>query len=384
MSSHHEVVAHFKESYGISPEYVVRAPGRINLIGEHTDYNQGWVLPAAIDKALFFAVKRNGSSTCNLTALDVNEQVSFTLPIKKQVNPLWGKYAQGACKVIMDRDKVIGGFDCVFGGDIPIGSGLSSSAALDCGLIKSISLLHQLDLPQWDVVEISNVSNNQFLGIQSGILDQFASVFGKEGTCMSLDCRSREYGRYPVDFGDHELVLINSNVKHEHSDSGYNDRPAECRQAVISLQELGVKIKSLRELTMDNLLNVKEEMSPKLFARSKFIIEENARVASFVHALQTQDIGQLGALLYDSHHGLQHQYQVSCEELDLLVDLTREVTAVAGSRMMGGGFGGCTLNLIKSSEADRTVREITTTYKEITSINPAVYKVKISNGVEVL
>jgi len=379
-----EVLAMFKEVYGVAPDHVVRAPGRINLIGEHTDYNLGWVLPAAIDKAIFFAVKRNDSKTCNLTALDVNESYQIQLPADTVDGPMWARYMQGACNVLQDRGAQLEGFDCVFGGDIPIGSGLSSSAALDCGLIKSLSILHDMKLEPWDLVDVSNVSNNKILGIQSGILDQFASVFGKEGSCMAMDCRSRTYDRYQVDFGDHELVLINTNVKHEHSDSGYNDRPTECKQAVSKMQEMGMEITSLRDVTRAQLEAVKDQLEPILYNRASFILDENDRVAQFTSALKDKDNGQLGNLLYASHEGLQHLYEVSCAELDLLVDLTRDESAVAGARMMGGGFGGCTLNLIKSSEVDRVVSKVTQAYKTATSIDSSVYKVKVSNGVEEL
>jgi len=384
MSSHQDILSEFRSIYGSEPDYVVRAPGRINLIGEHTDYNQGWVLPAAIDKALYLAVKRNDSSVCHLHALDVNETAHIALPISQKEGPLWAQYVQGACKVLMSKGFALEGFDCVFGGDIPIGSGLSSSAALDCGFIKSISLLHNLQLNDWEIVDVSNESNNSFLGIQSGILDQFASVFGQESECISLDCRSREYRRHPISLGDYELILINTNVKHDHSESGYNNRPTECKRAVRKLCNLGVEIDTLRDLTVADLEEVKDHIDPMLYQRSRFIVEENMRVQQFIKALGDLDINQLGSLLYASHNGLQHLYDVSCKELDLLIDLTRHQQAVAGARMMGGGFGGCTLNLIKSTEAKKVVDEIVASYQNETNIEATVYNVQIANGVEVL
>ena len=384
MTSDEKVVAHFREQYGTTPEYLVRAPGRINLIGEHTDYNQGWVLPAAIDKAIYFAVKRNDSKVCNLTALDLKQAEKVSLPVGPLEGPLWVQYVQGACKVLADKGHEVKGFDCVFGGDIPIGAGLSSSAALDCGCIKAISLLNELNLTDWDIVEVSNLSNNHWIGIQSGILDQFASIFGKTGTCMALDCRSRTYERHAVDFGAFELILIDTHVEHQHTSSGYNDLPALCKEAVVSIRSQGVEIDSLRDLSMDMLMDVQQFIDQALYSRAQFIVEENARVGAFVEALKQQDISSLGQLLYASHQGLQHLYQVSCLELDLLVDLTREESAVAGARMMGGGFGGCTLNLVRSTEVERVVHDITTAYKENTSIDASVYQVKISDGVEIL
>ena len=383
-SIHQGVIAQFRALYGSEPEAVIRAPGRINLIGEHTDYNQGLVLPAAIDKSIYFAVKRNDLRKCRIYALDVDQSAEVALPIKKRSGVLWAQYIQGACKVLEDKGYGVSGFDCVFGGDIPIGSGLSSSAALDCGMIKAISVLSDIPLDQWGIVEVSNISNNTFLGIQSGILDQFASVFGESGSCMSLDCRTRNFRHHQVDFERYELILINSNVTHDHSDSGYNDRPAECKRAVEKLNRLGLQIDSLRDLQMDDLLILRSKLDSVLFSRAKYLIKENQRVLKFIKALEIQDISEQGQLLYASHEGLQHLYDVSCPELDLLVDLTRSEDGVAGSRMMGGGFGGCTLNLIKSTEVDRIVADITSSYKAQTSIDASVYKVKISNGLEVI
>lgn len=383
-SIHKGVIAQFKALYGSEPEAVIRAPGRINLIGEHTDYNQGLVLPAAIDKSIYFAVKRNDLRKCRFYALDVDQSAEVTLPVTTKTGKLWAQYIQGACKVLEDKGYRVLGFDCVFGGDIPIGSGLSSSAALDCGMISAISLLSDIPLDRWGIVEVSNISNNTFLGIQSGILDQFASVFGASGSCMSLDCRTKNFLHHQVDFGSYELILINSNVKHDHSDSGYNDRPAECKRAIEQLNRLGLQIDSLRDLSMDDLLLLRSKLDPILFSRAKYLIEENQRVLEFIKALERQDIFQLGQLLYASHEGLQHLYEVSCPELDLLVDLTRPEEGVAGSRMMGGGFGGCTLNLIKSTEADRVLERITSSYKTQTSIDASVYKVRISNGLEII
>ena len=382
--NHHRVLSHFRDLYLSEPDFIIRAPGRINLIGEHTDYNDGLVLPAAIDKSIFFAVKRNDLRKCRFHALDVNQSAEVALPIKKRSGVLWAQYIQGACKVLEDQGYEVLGFDCVFGGDIPIGSGLSSSAALDCGMIKAIAILSEIPLDRWGIIQVSNTSNNTFLGIQSGILDQFASIFGESGSCMSLDCRTRNFRHHQVDFWSYELILINTNVKHDHSDSGYNDRPADCKRALARLQGLGLEIGSLRDLEMDELRLLKSKLEPVLFSRAKYLIEENHRVLSFIKALETKDYIELGRLLYASHEGLQHLYEVSCPELDLLVDLTRLEGAVAGSRMMGGGFGGCTLNLIKSTEADRVLERITSSYKAQTSIDASVYKVGIANGLEVI
>ncbi len=364
----------------------VKAPGRINLIGEHTDYNLGLVLPASIDKYVTVKMAANGmENEFSAIAKDLNDQYNGQLDHLRLSTKSWANYLIGILDQLQKRGYHIRGFQCEINSNIPIGAGLSSSAALDCGLIKALSETFDLNLSNWDIAKISKASNNQFLGIQSGILDQFASVFGEKDTALKMDCRSLEYDKIPIHLGEYELVLINTNVKHQHTESGYNDRPSEC-QEIISIinSQTDLNLTSLRDLTMTQLHACRPFLSPTLYARAKFIIEENDRVESFVKAMQSNDIRHMGQLLYECHDGLSQEYEVSCPELDTLVDITRDIPDVAGARMMGGGFGGCTLNLINSSMVKKAVENILEKYQTVHGIKAEAYHVHIENGVHVL
>jgi galactokinase len=375
-----EVIDAYLSYYGRPPEVIIKAPGRINLIGEHTDYNLGLVMPMAVDKYIYFAIGKNETNLAELHALDISDHALLDLCLLRDDHRLWVNYFIGNLLQFKKRGAALKGFNCVFGGDIPIGSGLSSSAALDCGFIYALSMLYEDPMSKWDIVEISHRSNNDFLNIKSGILDQFASVFGKLDLCMTLDCRSKEYHHYPIDLGDYQLVLINSHVKHSHSDSGYNNRPAECKEIVdiISKHE---EVLSLRDIDFNMLSRHKAILTDKLYRRAHFIISENERVTAFVKAMEQKDIPQLGTLLYASHDGLSTDYEVSCSELDFLVGLSRSEEAVLGSRMMGGGFGGCTLNLLHRDYAEEVLSRIAQSYHEHTGILPEHYFVNASEGV---
>jgi len=371
----------YQKAYGAIPSVVVRSPGRINLIGEHTDYNMGYVLPAAIDKSLYFAFGVNEGQKMSVRALDVNASSTVYLDDLAPREELWLNYLIGILREFRQEGITVSGFNCVFTGDIPIGSGLSSSAALDCGFITGLSQLMGHPLNGWDVVGMSNRSNNDFLGIKSGILDQFASVFGREGESVFLDCKSKQYTYHPLHLTPYEWVLINSNVKHEHASSGYNDRPAECQEVVDMLSTNLPNILSLRDVSIKELSDHKSLISSTLYKRAQFILEENKRVISFLSALEKRDNVTIGRLLYESHYGLQHLYEVSCPELDLLVDLTRHTAHVLGARMMGGGFGGCTLNLVHRDHSDQVIQEIMEQYREKTGVQPDCYKVRSAQGV---
>jgi len=367
--------------YGIDPAIVIKAPGRINLIGEHTDYNLGFVLPAAIDRVLYIAMGLSEEDMVKVHALDIDDYAEIPLYNWDRTDRLWVDYIKGILKQLADKDVQLRGANCVFGGTIPIGSGLSSSAALDCGFIKALSTLYDYDMADWDIVSMSNRSNNQYLGIGSGILDQFASVFGKKDQCMLLDCSSREYTYHDINLVDIDIVLINTNVKHEHSSSGYNNRPAECQRLIQHLNDAGEPINSLRDLDRDTLDRHRDSLPDKLYNRGSFIIDENDRVHQFVVALAHDNYHQLGQLLYASHEGLSGLYDVSCEELDLLVRLARQNDHVLGARMMGGGFGGCTINLIRRSHRQETIKSIMDTYQTETGVQPEYYDVSIIDGV---
>jgi len=373
----------FLQEFSNEPTIIVRAPGRINLIGEHTDYNMGLVFPAAIDKSMYFAFRTNNANSLNLVAHDLDDRVSLHLD-NLNSDKLWVRYCLG----IIDEYKKLGynvpGIDCLFMSEIPIGAGLSSSAALECGFAVGIDNLIDVGLEAWDIVRIGNRSENNYLGIQSGILDQFSSMFGQKEKAMLMDCSKDSFEYYPVELAPYSLVLINTNVKHTHLSSGYNDRPTECKQVVENAIREGIKIDHLSQLNLNELDSIKSQLTDKLYNRALFIIEENDRVRKFKTALLAKDYTSLGELLYASHEGLQNLYEVSCSELDLLVELSRDQPSVIGSRMMGGGFGGCTLNLILDKEKERVADEISLLYNKKIGLEASVYHVSIDNGVEVI
>ncbi len=380
-----KIAAIFQQSFERQPQLYVKAPGRINLIGEHTDYNMGFVLPAAIDKHILFGFAANNTEeVCRLRALDMNGSYECSLKDIQKTEHSWVNYLLGVVQQFQKRSIEVKGFDCVFAGNIPIGSGLSSSAALECGFARGLCELGGVTLEKWEIARIGNQTENQFLGIQSGILDQFSSTFGAKDKVMLMDCRSQTFEYVPLELGNCCLVLINCNVKHEHTTSGYNDRPSECKQAVELLQKDYPNIENLRDVTPSMLEKSASNLPQTLLNRCQFILAENERVHQFCEHLKAGEILPLGELLYQSHHGLQHLYEVSCDELDLLVDFTRNIPEVLGARMMGGGFGGCTLNLMKKENSHAIAKQILKQYTAKTGIEGEAYFIDIEEGVSVV
>lgn len=365
------------------PTHVIAAPGRINLIGEHTDYNGGLVMPAAIEMSMYFAVAANGSDTVRAYAVDFDEEISFLLTDKSKDSRSWVNYCKGIVTTLRFAGYEIGGFDIVFVSDIPIGAGLSSSAALDCGLLKSIDQVFALGLSDWDIVTIANRSDNTFLGIPSGILDQFACTFGKADQCMMMRCGDRAFEYVPAALREHQLVLIDSNVVHDHTSSGYSDGPKECQEALYLLQKIYPSLTSLSDCTAEMVAESSDLLPPHLCDRASYIVAENKRVLAFREAFRTEDIIMMGELLYASHDGLSHKYRVSCPELDLLVGYAKEEPAIIGARMMGGGFGGCTLNLVRK-DSSAQLRRICDRYEAATNLVPKLYYVSIGQGLRVI
>lgn len=371
----------FQKHFGDNPKVQVHAPGRINLIGEHTDYNNGFVLPAAIDKGIQFAMSLNTTGQLHVYAQNFEQTWSNPINDIQKTNIEWGNYLLGTILQFQKRNITISGIDCVFGGDIPIGSGMSSSAALVCGFATALNELTQANLSQWEIAQLGKQVENEFVGTACGIMDQFASVFGKQQHAMFLDCQSLEFQYIPIHLKDCQLVLINSMVKHKNVDSGYNDRPADCKEAVGILQKKHPNIQSLRDINAP-MLDDFNESETKLKNRATFILEENQRVLATCEALKKDDFKTFGDLLYASHKGLNEQYEVSCQELNLLVKLAQKNEAL-GARMMGGGFGGCTLNLIESKKAQATIEKILQQYQEQTSIKAEAYWVQVQDGIKI-
>ena len=370
----------FERAFSFPPSFIVRAPGRINLIGEHTDYNNGFVFPAAIDRYVYLAFSANIlSEHSRVIAKDLGENTMIRLDSLEKTDLPWKNFLLGILNQFKEKGHELRNFNCLIQSTIPIGAGMSSSSALECGFAKGIAHLNNVDLSNWEIVEMSHKSNHEFLGLKGGIMDQFSSLFGKKESGMMLDCQDRSYSYVPIDIENYQWVLINSNVKHDNLISGYSDRVRECREA-----ESILNISTLRSLEKENLKKEKSKLSQIQYNRAKFVIEENERVQTFAEALEKHDVNKLGELLYQSHNGLQNEYEVSCEELDFLVDITKGIDAVLGARMMGGGFGGCTLNLIKKASMEETLIKIEEAYLQKYEIRPEHYLVEIVDGVNIL
>ena len=369
----------YQETYSGEP-LLIRAPGRINLIGEHTDYNEGFVLPCAVSPAIYFAMGRRNDGKVCLNSYDFDSYCEFNVNQKKAPKEQWASYLYGITQIIQQKGFKIGGFNCVFGGDVPVGAGMSSSAALESGMCLGISTLYNLNLDKMEMARIGQQSEHEYVGVKCGIMDQFASIFGKEGQCVRLDCRSLEYEYNNVTLGDHIFVLTDTKVKHSLASSEYNTRRAECATGITAIQTKYPNVKTLRDVTLEMLDEFKDSLSAVVYNRCKFVIEENARVIEACKQLNANNLAEFGKLLYGSHDGLSKMYEVSCKELDFLVDQTRNMDYVLGSRMMGGGFGGCTLSLIKADRLDDYKSIIAPAYREAFGHDCAFYAATAEDG----
>jgi galactokinase len=370
----------FKKTFGNSPQKIVLSPGRINIIGEHIDYNDGFVLPAAIDKVICFAFEKTNSETSTIVAIDLGE--SFEINVENPVTlhgVIWTNYFRGVLQQIQNKGLIIGNFNCVFSSTIPTGSGLSSSAALECGFLFGLNEVFHLNIKPVDLA-LMGQSAEHWVGINCGIMDQFASVMGKANQVIKIDCRTLEYEYHTADFSNYSLVLFDSNVKHSLFTSAYNQRREECEQGLAILSSHFPEVESFREASEDQLLSIKDSMTENVFKRSHYVIKEIKRVTLACEALDNGDIVTLGQLLFETHEGLSKEYEVSCPELDMIVDTLKKEPAVIGSRMMGGGFGGCTINLIKKGEEDAIKTKLTQLYQAAFGIELKTYEVRISNG----
>lgn len=362
---------------------VVSAPGRINIIGEHTDYNNGFVLPAAIDKRMLIALGKNEKGgTSEIRSLDFKENLVLNLSELPDKLSGWQGYIIAVLNELRSRKLYFDSFNCVFASDIPIGAGMSSSAALTCGIISALDEVNGWQLNKLDIAKIAQASEHR-LGANVGLMDQFALMSGKKNEVILLDCLDYSHRYYPLDLKEYSLILINTNVKHQLVASEYNDRRASCERTLALLQEANPDIKTLRDVTLD-ILNDAEEVSDEDKRRVGYVILENDRVLKTTLSLKDNNFKQVGELMYQSHEGLSKEYKVSCKELDLLVELAREENAVLGARMMGGGFGGCTINLIKTAAANSAVLRIMEKYKKQTDIRADYYTVCIDNGLSKL
>lgn len=363
----------------------VQSPGRINIIGEHTDYNDGFVLPAAVDKKMTIHLRRNEAPfQAAVTAANLGETFSFDLQNYSRLESGWQNYIMGVVHELQKLGAIIPGFEAEFDGDVPIGGGMSSSAALECSFAYALNELFDLGFHRMELIKASQMAEHHFVGIKCGIMDQFASVMGKKGQVILLDCRTLEYHYYPLELGEHQLLLLNTNVSHALASSAYNTRRAECEEGVALLREEFPAIIKLRDINLEQLTSRKERLPERIFRRCHHIVSENQRVQNATRALLQGNQEQLGQLLYQSHFSLQNDFEVSCPELDFLVKATLDKEFILGSRMMGGGFGGCTINIIEKSEVDTFIDQISDSYREQFGLELTPYTVSIEDGTRVV
>lgn len=365
----------FRELFG-KEQIMVFSPGRLNIIGEHTDYNEGFVFPAAIDKGIYAAFAEAGSDHCSIHALDLNDSFEFSInDISVHPEKGWVNYIIGVVGEMQKLGLQPRGFRLVFSGDIPEGAGLSSSAALENSIAFGLNELFSLNLKRLDMIRISQKAEHNYVGVKCGIMDQFASMFGQAGKALWLDCRSIEATPYPIDLGNYQLLLINTNVKHSLADSAYNDRRAACEQVS---KLLGIS--ALRDATESDLEKIAHKIDTDTYHMALYVIQENERTALASKAMEEGQIEQLGELLIQGHMGLKNQYKVSCPELDFLVDMAIENDHVLGARMMGGGFGGCTINIVSKEHLQEYKSQVEESYRNEFTQNCSFYEVSLSDG----
>ncbi len=374
-----EVVKLFQEKYGNETPEVYTSPGRVNLIGEHTDYNGSFVFPGAIDKGMIAAIRFNETDKIRAYAIDLDESSEFGLNEEDLPKEGWAKYIFGVCREIIKRGGTIKAFDTAFAGDVPLGAGMSSSAALESTYAFALNEMLNLGIDQFELARIGQSTEHNYVGVKCGIMDQFASIFGKEGHLIRLDTKTMEYEYFPFDPKGYKLVLLDTLVKHELASSAYNKRRESCETAAATIAKRHPEVEFLRDASMEMLKEVKDEISEEDFMRAEYVIEETQRVRDVSDALERGDYETVGQKMYETHHGMSKLYEVSCEELDFLNDVARE-HGVTGSRVMGGGFGGCTINLVKDELYDSFIVDAKEQFKAKYGHEPKVYDVVISDG----
>lgn len=359
---------------------IYMSPGRINLIGEHTDYNGGFVFPGAVDKGIMAEIRPNGTETVMLYSIDLKDRVEFKVNDPEGPRASWARYIYGICQEMKALGVDVKGFNAAFYGDVPLGAGMSSSAALEsCFAFALNDLFGDNKVSKWDLVLAGQATEHKYVGVNCGIMDQFASVFGKEGSLMRLDCRSLEYQYFPFKPEGYRLVLVDSVVKHELASSAYNKRRESCENVVKAIAQKHEGIEFLRDCTLEMLAEVKAEVSEEDYMRAEYVIEEIQRVLDVCDALEKGDYETVGQKMYETHQGMSKKYEVSCEELDFLNDVAFDC-GVTGSRVMGGGFGGCTINLVKNELYETFITTAKERFKEKFGRSPKVYDVVISDG----
>ena len=353
--------------------------GRINLIGEHTDYNGGYVFPGAISCGITVTMRPNGGDTVRVWSVDFDGMSEFGLAEEDLPEQLWARYIFGVCRETLKRGGKVEGFDAVFAGDVPLGAGLSSSAALESAFAFGLNEVYGNGLDKFTLARIGQSTEHNYCGTKCGIMDQFASVFGKQGSLIRLNCKTLEYKYFPFNPEGYRLVLVDSGVKHQLASSAYNDRRHSCERAAEAIRTRHPEVEFLSDSKRIWLEEVREEISQEDFLRAEYVIGEVQRVLDVCDALERSDYETVGELMYQTHFGLSRLYEVSCEELDFLNRIARRCE-VTGSRVMGGGFGGCTVNLVRDELYDGFISTVKSAYSEKYGREPRILDVVTGDG----
>lgn len=373
----------FRNAFKADPQ-LVRSPGRVNLIGEHTDYNNGFVLPAAINKNIYLAISKREDDEINLISSDLNDGYSTFLKNLQKSNKLWPDYILGVADQFIKAGHKLNGFNIIFAGDIPQGAGLSSSAALECATAYALNQLFNLGITPIGLVKAAQAAENQFVGVRCGIMDQFASMFGKKQNLIKIDCKTLAYEYIPFRAPDIKIVLFNTKVTHSLASSAYNERREQCEKGAALIRQKYAEVESLREASTSQLNELVKPVDELVYQRCLYVVEEIQRLHDACNDLQNNDLASFGRRMFQTHNGLQNLYEVSCKELDVLVDLVRDNEAVYGARMMGGGFGGCTINLVKAEQVELVIEQVTRNYQLMLGKVIEVYVAELEDGTEII
>jgi len=373
----------FQQIFDNEADLCVQSPGRINIIGEHTDYNNGFVLPAAIDKKVMVAIRKREDDLIVLYAEAFAEKKEVKIPEMKPQGD-WADYMLGVVAQLIKKDYVVGGFEILLTGDIPIGAGLSSSAAVECATIFALNELFHFGLEKMEMVQMAQMAEHEYAGVKCGIMDQFASMFGKKDHLIKLDCRSLEYEYIPFQNQDFVLVLFNSNVKHALVDSEYNIRRNQCNEGVEMIRKYHPQINSLRDADTEMVEKYIRPQDELIYRRCHYVVSENIRLLQLCEALNHNNLDNCGKLMHETHLGLSEDYEVSCPELDLLVKIAMEQPGVIGARLVGGGFGGCTINLVRKENLESVIYEVENGYKLSSGKEATTYIVNVEDGTKLI
>ncbi|MBQ7634169.1 MAG: galactokinase [Bacteroidaceae bacterium] len=375
-----DVRSRFLKHFGGTTGNVYAAPGRINLIGEHTDYNNGYVFPGAVEQGMIAEIKPNGTRNVDAYSIDLKDRVQFSLDDEQGPKATWARYIYGVCREMMALGVPVEGFNTAFAGDVPLGAGMSSSAALESTYAFALNdLFGDNKIDRMELARVGQRTEHKYIGVNCGIMDQAISCLGKAGHLMRMDCRSGEVEYFPWHPKGYQLVLVNSCVKHELKGSPYNERRLQCEHVAEVIAKKHPEVQSLRDATMEMLDEVKDEITGAEYKRARYVIGEVVRVLAVCEALEIDDYEKVGQMMYDTHYGLSQEYEVSCEELDFLNDVAKEC-GVTGSRIMGGGFGGCTINLVADELAPNFKKVVVEKFEEKYGKKPIVIDVVIGDG----